>query len=152
MQELDESDAIEDSVHEPDADEIKERLKELRERKQKYESYQKEMEKTGDNEISTVDPDARLMSNNMNNVDVSYNVQTTVDSRHKLIADFKVTKNPADQGELESMALRAKELFGLDGFEVLADKGYYKISDLVKCLENGIPPYVGKQSSSSKQV
>ena len=72
LQELDEADALEDTVdHKPDADEIKRRLKELRERKQTYESYQKQMEKTGENEISTVDPDARLMANNNNNVDVS---------------------------------------------------------------------------------
>ena len=150
LRELDESDALGDGNHEPDADEIKERLKELRGRKQKYESYQRKMEETGDSEISTVDPDARLMSNNNNNVDVSYNVQTTVDSEHKLIADFKVTQNPTDQGELDNMALRAKKLFDIDEFEVLADKGYYKVSDLVKCLENGITPYVAKQAFSSK--
>lgn len=53
------------------AEEIKERLKGLRERKKKYESYQKKLEETGKSEISTTDPDARLMSNNNNNVDVS---------------------------------------------------------------------------------
>lgn len=151
LQELDEADALEDTVdHKPDADEIKRRLKELRERKQTYESYQKQMEKTGENEISTVDPDARLMANNNNNVDVSYNVQAAVDSKHKLIVDFKVTQKPADQGELGNMSLRAKEILGVDKLEVLADKGYYKVEDIRECLENGITPYVAKQTFSSR--
>ena len=129
LQDLDKADALEDTVdHKPDADEIKRRLKELRERKQTYESYQKQMEKTGENEISTVDPDARLMANNNNNVDVSYNVQTAVDSKHKLIVDFKVIQKPADQGELGNMSLQAKKYLGVDKLEV-PDKIYYKVED-----------------------
>lgn len=150
LEELDELDALEAGDRKPDADEIKRRLKELRERKQTYKTYQKKMKKTGVTEISTVDPDARLMANNNNNVDVSYNVQTTVDSKYKLIADFKVTQKPADQGELGDMSLRAKEIFGVDKLEVLADKGYYKVEDIKKCLENGITPYVAKQTFSSR--
>ncbi|PKM80142.1 MAG: hypothetical protein CVU88_04860 [Firmicutes bacterium HGW-Firmicutes-13] len=149
MQELDEGDIVEAHDRKPTAGEIKERLKELRERKQKYEGYKKRLEETGENEISTTDPDARLMCNNNNNVDVSYNVQTTVDSKHKLIVDFKVTQKPNDLGELDNMALRAKKLFGGKDFEALADKGYYKAEDLKKCVENGITPYVTKQIYSN---
>ncbi|MEW6572220.1 MAG: hypothetical protein AB1374_01085 [Bacillota bacterium] len=133
LQELDEGDEAEACDRKPDAAEIKQRIQELRDRKKKYEQYQKQLKESGANEISTTDPDARLMSNNNNNVDVSYNVQTTVDSKHKLIADFKVTQKPNDLGELDNMALRAKKLFGGKEFEVLADKGYYKAEDLKKC-------------------
>ena len=119
MQELDEWDDLEADDRKPTADEIKERIKELRERKQEYEGYKEQLKETGAKEISTTDPDARLMCNNNGNVDVSYNVQTTVDARHKLIADFKVTQRPNDIGELDNMALRAKKLFGDKEFEVL---------------------------------
>lgn len=107
----------------------------------------KELEKKGDNELSTTDTDtdARLMCNNNNNVDISYNVQTTVDAKHKLIADFKVTSKPNDLGELDNMALRAKTVFKAENLEVLADKGYYKAEDLKKCVDNHITPYVTKQ-------
>ncbi|RCX10380.1 transposase, partial [Anaerobacterium chartisolvens] len=149
MQELDKGDASEAHDRKPTAAEIKERLKELNERKKEYEEYKKELEETGENEISTTDPDARLMCNNNSNVDVSYNVQTTVDAKHKLIADFKVTQKPNDLGELDNMALRSKKLFGGSKFEVLADKGYYKAEDLKKCVDNGITPYVAKQSYSN---
>lgn len=150
MQELDDTDMVETCDRKPDAKEISERIKELQERKHKYENYQKELEDTGVNEISTTDPDARLMSNSKNNVDVSYNIQTTVDAKHKLVADFKVTKNPNDLGELDNMSLRAKKLFNVNELEVLADKGYYKIEDLKKCIEHGITPYVAKQAHSNK--
>ncbi len=146
LQEIEENDKLEEGIAKrPTADEIKERINELRERKQKYEKYKKQLKETGVTEISTTDPDARLMCNNNNAVDVSYNVQTTVDSKHKLIADFKVTQNPNDLGELDNMALRAKKLFGVESLEVVADKGYYKAEDLKKCVDNGITPYVTKQ-------
>lgn len=41
------------------------------------------------------------------------------------------------------------KLFGGKDFEALADKGYYKASDLKKCIENGITPYVTKQIYSN---
>lgn len=149
IQELDEGDIAEGHDRKPTAGEIKERIKELHERKQKYEGYKRQLEETGENEVSITDPDARLMCNNNNNVDVSYNVQTTVDSRHKLIVDFKVTQKPNDVGELDNMALRAKKLFGGKDFEALADKGFYNAEDLKKCVENGITPYVTKQIYSN---
>lgn len=149
MQELDEGDVAEVCDRKPSLSEVQERLQELRERKGKYEAYKEQLKETGENEISTTDPDARLMCNNNNNVDVSYNVQTTVDAKHKLIADFKVTQKPNDLGELDNMALRAKKLFGGKEFEALADKGYYKAEDLKKCVENGITPYVTKQIYSN---
>ena len=34
-------------------------------------------------------------------------------------------------------------------FEILADKGYYLASDLKKCVDNGITPYVSKQTYSN---
>jgi len=145
IQELDQGDKTEASLEKPDVNTIKERIQQLRDRKEKYESYQRKLKQSGENEISTTDPDSRLMANH-NNVEVSYNVQTTVDAKHKLIADFKVTQKPNDLGELDNMALRAKKLFRNKTFEVLADKGYYQPKDLKKCTENGITVYITKQT------
>lgn len=145
IQELDHHDMAEAFLKKPDAKAIAERIQQLRDRKEKYESYQRKLKQSGENEISTTDPDARLMANH-NNVEVSYNVQTTVDAKHKLIADFKVTQKPNDLGELDNMALRAKKLFGNKTFEVLADKGYYQAKDLKKCAKNGITVYITKQT------
>lgn len=149
LKELDKTDILESCDRKPTVEEINKRIQELRERRANYEAMKEELLEKGENEISTVDPDARLMCNNNGNVDVSYNVQTTVDAKYKLIADFKVSQRPNDLGELDNMALRAKKLFGDKEFEVLADKGYYKAEDLKKCVENGIRPYVTKQMYSN---
>ena len=66
MQAFDEKDKIESCDRKPNAKEIGEKINKLKERKKKYEEYQKYLEETGKNEISTTDPDARLMSNNNN--------------------------------------------------------------------------------------
>jgi len=148
LQELDHHDRAEASLEKPDVNTITERIQQLKDRKEKYESYQRKLKQSGENEISTTDPDSRLMVNN-NRVEVSYNVQTTVDAKHKLIADFKVIQKPNDLGELDNMAMRAKKLFGNKTFEVLADKGYYKAKDLKKCTENGITVYITKQTHAN---
>jgi len=150
MQAFDEKDKIESCDRKPNAKEIGEKINKLKERKKKYEEYQKYLEETGKNEISTTDPDARLMSNNNNGLDVSYNVQTTVDEKHKLLVDFKVIQNPNDLGQLAPMALRAKKLFGGKEFEILADKGYYEAKGLRKCVDNDITPYSTKQAQANR--
>jgi len=89
------------------------------------------------------------MDNKNNGVEVSYNVQTAVDAKHKLIVAFDVTNNPADQGNLNTMAEKAKEVFGKEEIEALADKGYYQAEDLKKCEQNKTTTYVTKQSFSN---
>jgi len=100
LSELDRGDDLESTDRKVNADEIKKRIQQLKNRKEKYEGYKQNLETSGQSQISTIDPDARLMSNSNNNVDVSYNVHTTVDAKHKLIADFKVSQKATDLGNL----------------------------------------------------
>ena len=125
-------------------EEILQRLKELEKRKTKYTDMLEQLRKTGDTEISTVDPDARLMGVNNNGVEVSYNVQTAVDQKHKLVIDSEVVNTPADQGQLAPMAKLVKEALEVEELRVLADKGYYTTNDLVECEKNRIETYVAK--------
>jgi len=149
LSELDETDQAEAHDRKLDAKEVQERIAQLKERKAKYQSYQEKLDKTNTNEISTTDPDARLMANNNNSVEVSYNVQTSVDARHKLIADFMVTGKPNDLGELAPMAMRAKKILGNENFTILADKGYYHARNLEYCSAKGITTYITKQVYSN---
>jgi hypothetical protein len=146
---LDETDQAEADDHRPDAKEVQKRINQLKDRKAKYQSYQDNLEKTNTNEISTTDPDARLMVGNNNSVEVSYNVQTSVDAKHKLIVDFKVINKPNDLGQLAPMALRTKKILGKPSFTVLADKGYYHARNLQSCSARGITTYVTKQVYSN---
>ena len=94
IKQLEKTDADEEDIRPLSAEEIKNKIKELRNRKKQYEELEEKLEKSGQKETSLTDPDARLMSvSNQYNVQPSYNVQTTVDEKHKLILDFKVTQN-----------------------------------------------------------
>lgn len=149
MDETDENDESEKDIHKPSAEEIKARIKELRARKENYEKYKSELKENKVNEISIIDPDARLMATNNNGVDVCYNVQTVVDSKHCLIVDCDVINNPTDYGQLSIMAGRAKEVFGVGSIKALADKGYYSATDLKECESEKIEAYVPKQVNSN---
>ena len=120
-------------------------IEELKNRKAKYTALQQQMEETGTTEISTTDPDAQLMAVNNNGVEVSYNVQIAVDQKHKLVVDSEVKNNPADQGQLSSMAKQTKEVLGVEEIKVLDDKGYYPAKELIECERNHIETYVRRQ-------
>ena len=141
---LDNADAEEADDVMPTVKQIKEALKKLNERKEKFEEFAKRLET--ESEISTVDPDARLMRSggDARMLDVCYNVQTIVDEKHHLIVDFDVTSNPVDSGELQNMSERAMEVMGVETIINLADKGYYDGSDIENCEENGITCLVAK--------
>ncbi|MCL2798115.1 MAG: transposase, partial [Firmicutes bacterium] len=93
-------------------------------------------------EVSTTDPDARLMKQGNNGVDVSYNVQAAVDSKHKLIAGVMVLNAPNDQGQLSKVAKSVKENLDLEEMTAIADKGYHDTKDLRECHQNGITTIV----------
>lgn len=148
LKSLDENDKTDEVKPKYTAEEIREKIKLLKQRKEFYESLQKDLENNEDNEISTTDPDARMMDNKKNGLEVNYNVQIAVDEKEKLILATSVTNKPADQGHLNDMTQAAKEMLDMDEkekFEALADKGYYQGEDLKKCDENGTITYVTKQ-------
>ena len=94
FKELEKNDKEEDKVEkEKSTAEIKKIINDLNERKITYQRYTDEIEKTGENQKSLTDPESRLMLAN-GKMDVCYNVQTAVDAKNKLIAEFEVTNNP----------------------------------------------------------
>ncbi len=122
-------------------------LREVLERKALYESYLAQIETGITNEVSTVDPDARLMGNNRGGVDMAYNVQSVVDEKEHIILDYDVSMNPSDQGKLRYMAKRLIRL-GYKRFILLADKGYYNGRDLHRVKRYKIKAIVPRQEKS----
>jgi len=145
MTETEENDIKEPDNCKLDKEEVKKKIRKLRKRKQKYEGYKKQIEEGDVTEISTTDPDSRLMVVNNNGIDVCYNVQIAADSKHKLIVDCNVTNNPTDHGALSKLAISAKETFEVEELKALADKGHYNAEDLIKCEKENIIAYVPKQ-------
>ncbi len=64
---------------------------------------------------------------------VGYNVQTAVDDKHHLIAAHELTYIGNDRTQLASMAQQAREATGIDSFTVVADRGYFKGDEILKC-------------------
>lgn len=153
MVSLDQADESESTISVPDVTEVKRRIAEYQERKQNYEVMLDKMQSERIEEISTTDPDARMMSANNNGVDVSYNVQTTVDSKHSLVLDCEVINNPADHGQLSIMGKRARRIFGMKNkrLKVLADKGYHSTKDIIKCEKGKLTAYIAKPGHSSNK-
>ena len=152
---LDENDKEPEVKAKYTVEELKQKIETLKERKEFYEDLEQELEDSEDNEISTTDPDARMMDNKKNGLEVNYNVQIAVDEKNKLVLAADVTNKPSDQGHLNDMTQAAKETLGKDEkdeLEVVADKGYYQAKDLKKCDKNGTITYVTHQvySNSTK--
>ena len=120
-------------------------LQKLLERKELYEDYKKQLDVSGENELSVVDPDARLMGNNRGGVEMAYNVQNAVDGKHDIIIEYDVSMNPADQHQLGNMVKKVKRKLKLRRFTALADKGYYNGSDLLKLKRNKVKAIVARQ-------
>ena len=80
--------------------------------------------------------------------EVCYNVQTAVDSKHKLIVANDVTNDTHDRDWLSPMALQAQDILG-SPFVAGADVGYYHGEEVKTCLEAGITPYVARPVTSA---
>jgi transposase len=147
MNALEEADAKSHSETMPSDEQIKEALEKLNQRKAKFEGFLERLET--ESEISTVDPDARLMRSggDARALDVCYNVQTVVDSKNHMIADFDITGRSDDKGNLQNMSERAMEVMSTDTLTNLADKGYYDGEDIAACEQNGVTCLVAKPAA-----
>lgn len=158
---LDENDEADSTTQtELSALEIKEKIK-------KYQNKLKEAEKLKDRienegQISTIDPDARLMTTNNNGSSVAHNVQIAVDSKHHFVTAVDVTSSRTDQHELYNMASKSKKIYDeMRAYEgvattkehqliALADKGYYAGEELKLCEEDEINTIVCPVNKSNK--
>jgi transposase len=125
------------------AEELKEKIDRLQQRKGRYEELLKELKASGHKQVSLTDADSRAMAMTPKG-EVSYNVQTAVDSKYHLIVEQDVTNDGLDNHQLLLMAQSAKQMLGQTDLHVVADMGYYNHEELKQCEETGITPYVSK--------
>ena len=103
---------------------IQEKIVKHQHHRAKYEEMQQVLKETECVQISTSDPDSRQMITRNNITEVAYNVQATVDAKHNIPIDFKVT-NQNDSKAMGAMVRRAKTVLGRNDFTALYDKGYH---------------------------
>jgi transposase len=144
LQELDEGDAEEDGAEAErpvSAEELREKLKGLKEKLAGHEKLLKKMKAEQLSQVSLTDEDARLMKTSKGSA-VSYNVQTVIDSKHKLIVAYEVTNEGNDLGQLANMAGQGKQALGVDELTVLSDGGYFEGEQVRACEAAGITTYL----------
>jgi transposase len=119
---------------------VGEKMKELMARRERAQAELKELESGVKGQISTTDPDARLLSKGDQTI-AGYNVQSVVDDKHTLIVESEVV-NRSDAGHLHVMAKATKDTLGAETLQMLGDEGYYNSEDLKACEDDGITLYV----------
>lgn len=149
---MDQADAEEPEEKKLTAEELQDKIEEMKRQQAEAEKMEKHLDESGESQISLTDPDSRMMPvSGGRRTDVGYNVQATVDPKHKLIVDHEVTNAVTDRDLLSTMAMRAKDLLGVDELEALADMGYYHGKEVKACLEAGITPYIPKPQTSASR-
>jgi transposase len=141
-----EADEAESEEPELSAAQLQEKIAGLERYLAEHEAWERELEASGESQVSLTDPDAKLMKTAQGS-EVSYNVQTVVDSKHKLIVAYEVTNECNDLGQLAVMAQQAKEALQVAELTVLADGGYYEGNALKECEQAGVTTYVPQPQS-----
>lgn len=111
---------------------IQVKLIELAKRKEKYLLLRERVKASVDGQVSTTDADSRALVIRRKIVEIVYNLQTAVDSKHKLIVYCKAT-NLNDAKALYQVASSVKKILAVDTLTVLADKGYHNGQQLRSC-------------------
>lgn len=117
MKRLDESDADEEKVTSGNGSgrsdgKLSEKIAAIKGKRDRHKALLDELDKTGEDQISLTDPDARAIAR-MTKVGVGYNVQLAVDVRHKLIVEQEVCNQVLDMGLLAPTVEAAMERLAL---------------------------------------
>ncbi len=123
---------------------LQEKVKKLLKNKDECNEILAKLKESGQNEVSMVDPDSRLMKNH-GTVEPCYNSHVAVDAKNHLIVDYNVTNAAVDKSQLSEIAKEAKETLGVEKLDAIADKGFFNCLEIKECVDNGISPYVPEQ-------
>jgi len=109
--------------------------------KSQYKAIEKQLQETGEKQVSTSDPESRQLIIRGMITEVAYNVQSTVDAKNKLPIDYSVS-NQNDKRAMTTMVENAIEIVGNNSFDAVFDKGYYTAEEIHKTQELGATTHV----------
>lgn len=144
LDKIDKQEATGDNTLSIREEEVKDLLKELKEKKEKYVKLQSKMKEEQSKQVSTTDADTRLMKGPDKGTLVGFNIQNATDEKHYMIVDFEVT-NEGDRHALHATATAAKETLEANKLTVIADAGYHSGTELADCEKQGIITLVAPQ-------
>ncbi|MGZ4979284.1 MAG: IS1182 family transposase [Methylobacter sp.] len=144
---LDTADRQEPTIAQAKTARLQDKIAALKEQMKALKDIEVQLNQTPDKQISLTDPDARSMKTRGTGI-VGYNVQTAVDTQHHLIVAHEVTNVGIDRDQLTSMAKQARTAMGVQDLIAIADRGYFKNEELLKCHEAGIKAIVPRIETS----
>jgi len=150
LAQLDSADAAEPAIASLSKTELAAKIAVLQERQDWHKELLAELD-AEQKQVSVTDPDARKMPTAHGTV-VGYNAQLAVDAKHKLIAADDVTNEGTDLHQLADVAVQAKANLEIKQAEVLADTGYYNASEVSRCTEHGLTPFIPKADTSANSA
>lgn len=151
LSEMDQLDQTETDEQKISKEKLQAKIESLKERQKRYQDYQKQLDATGEKQILTTDPEARVMQSK-DGYHCYYNVQTAVDGGSHLIAAYEVTNCCTDQGLLKEVADETRKNLAVETIQVVADKGYDSRKDVEKCFQNGIVPHVALKYDKEERI
>ena len=107
----------------------------------RYQEIEKQLQDTGEKQVSTSDPEARQLVIRGVVTEVCYNIQSTVDAKNKLPIDYQVT-NQNDKQAMTDMVTEAIDIVGNSTFDAVFDKGYYTAEQIHNTQQTGVTTHV----------
>jgi hypothetical protein len=148
LKQLDEAD--QEAENNTDDTPVEEKIAWLKNRLEELKVLEVEVNRHPEKQLSTTDPDSRLLKTQGMTRAVCYNVQSAVDTKHHLIVAHEVTNKP-DRGYLCEMGKQAQAALDQEAITVLADKGYYSGQDIKDTQDAGMTPLVPKGDTSGSE-
>lgn len=157
LSELDRADDVHSATGMPVGDQqiqrVIDKIAWLKKEAGKLAEVQAEMDRTGVDQISETDSDARSMAITSRHPRViGYNVQSAVETEHHLIVAHEVTNIGSDRNALSDMANQARDALGVETLDAVADKGYYKGEEIVACEDDDITVTLPKPKTSNAKA
>ena len=120
---------------------IMDKIEDLQQRRETYQDLDQMVRQSEDGQISLSDPEAKAVIHHRNIVQVGYNIQTTVDSKNKMVVDV-FAGGVTDRSDLGTASKRAQDLLEVETIDLLADAGYHNGAEIAYCERRGVRTFI----------
>lgn len=148
---LEKQDTTEEPIEETSPDELSAAISKLQNHRESLSRLQESLKESGETQIAKTDPDCKKMRTGHQGIDMCYNVQISVDSKHKLIVAHDVTNDTNDLNQLVPMAEQSKEILEVETLDLTADKGFFNEEQIAECEGNDIKCYIPTPNNSQNK-
>lgn len=139
---LEKQDVTEEPLEQTSTEELNSAISHLQSHRESLFRLRESLKESGETQIAKTDPDCKKMRTGHQGIDMCYNVQISVDSKHKLIVAHDVTSETNDLNQLAPMAEQSKEILELETLTLTADKGFFNEEHIAECEGNNIKCYI----------